>query len=58
LTAKPQNTLSPGLWIQMNPAYRLGEKQKTHYTETFGRSAKIGKIWFNSPCIFKDGLLF
>ena len=37
LTASPENTLSPSMWIQMNPSYRIDSKdhRKSHFRETF-----------------------
>ena len=35
LTEKPENTLSPAMWIGVNPAYRLENNNKTHFKETF-----------------------
>ena len=48
ITSKPENLLSPSIWIQMNPAYRLEKNDKTHFRETFRgkRDEEVDKVYF------------
>ena len=48
LTSKPENTLSPSMWIQVNPAYRIEKNDKTHFADTFKgkRDEDVDKVYF------------
>lgn len=36
LAQSPENTISPAMWLQLNPAYRLEKNNNvTHFRETF-----------------------
>jgi len=48
LDEKPENHLSPGMWLTMNPQYRIDNEHQSHFKETFKGEVEepVDKIYF------------